>query len=174
MDRTRFWLPGRSGGGATAPAGQDARYDVVAAGVGAKGSVGANVGGMERTIWNWRSRSPNSWRGADDSGGRRGCQNEGKGSEATIHPRAWAPYFFGRTTPEQAMRLIRQLTRALATESQKEVAAPLETWCAVSCVRSGIVVNLRTRRKNCIAWVSPAGALDRTFWGGAPARCRRT
>jgi hypothetical protein len=60
------------------------------------------------------------------------------------------------------MRLIQRLTRALATESQKEVAARLERGCVVSCVRSDIVGNLRTRSKNCIAWVSPAGALDRT------------
>lgn len=78
-------------------------------------------------------------------------------------PRAWAPYFLGGTTPEQAMRLIRQLTRDLPTEQQKGVAAPLERWCAASCVRSGIVGNLRMRSKNYIAWVSPAGALDRAL-----------
>ena len=61
------------------------------------------------------------------------------------------------------MRLIQQLTQALVTESQKEVAAPLERWCAVSCVRSGIVGNLSTRSKTCIVWVLPAGALDRTL-----------
>jgi hypothetical protein len=60
----------------------------------------------------------------------------------------WAPYFFDGTTLEQAMRLVQQLTRALATESQKAVAAPLERWCAVSCVRSGIVGNLCMRSKN--------------------------
>ena len=78
-------------------------------------------------------------------------------------PRAWAPYFFGGVTPEQAMRLVRQLTRNLETVSQKEVAASVEQWCAASCVRSGIVGNLRARSKNCIAWVSPAGALDRAL-----------
>ena len=61
------------------------------------------------------------------------------------------------------MRLIRQLTRNLETEQQKEVAAPLERWCAASCVRSGIVGNLRSRSKNYIAWVSPAGALNRAL-----------
>ncbi|KAI2489189.1 hypothetical protein MHU86_25410 [Fragilaria crotonensis] len=35
-------------------------------------------------------------------------------------PRAWAPYFFGGTTPEHAMRLIRQLTRNLETEQQRK------------------------------------------------------
>jgi hypothetical protein len=79
-----------------------------------------------------------------------------------IH-RAWAPYFFGGTTPEQVMRLTQQLTQALVTESQKEVAAPLERWCAVSCVCSGIVGNLHMRSKNSIAWVLPAGVLDRTL-----------
>jgi hypothetical protein len=38
---------------------------------------------------------------------------------------------------------IQQLTQALVTASQKEVAAPLKRWCAVSCVRSSIVGNLR-------------------------------
>ncbi len=33
----------------------------------------------------------------------------------------------------------------------------------MSCVSSGIVVNLRTHRKNCIAWLSPAGALKEPF-----------
>jgi hypothetical protein len=81
-------------------------------------------------------------------------------------PRAWAPYFFGGTTPEYAMRLIRQLILDLDTVQQQETAGSLERWCAASCVRSGIVGNLRSRSKNWIAWLSPAGALDRelTRW----------
>ena len=44
-------------------------------------------------------------------------------------PRAWAPYFFGGVTPDQDMRLVRQLTRNLETVSQKEVAAVRRVVC---------------------------------------------
>ena len=83
-------------------------------------------------------------------------------------PQAWAPYFLGGMPPEQAMRLVRSLIDELASPGQQAIAAPLERWCAAACTRSGMICVQRSRSKVQIAWVSPAGAMDRALGAMAP------
>ena len=82
-------------------------------------------------------------------------------------PRAWAPYFMAAMTPEQAMRLMRQLINGLTTEVQRETVTVLERWCAAACTRSGPIGTPRARIKLHISWASPALAMDRSLsrWG---------
>jgi hypothetical protein len=77
-------------------------------------------------------------------------------------PRGWAPYFIGGMSPESAMRIIRQLITGL-TERQREIAMPLERWCAAACSRAGIVGAQRAKSKVYMAWASPASAMDRAL-----------
>jgi hypothetical protein len=85
-------------------------------------------------------------------------------------PQAWAPYFLGGMSPEQAMRLVRSLIDGLASEGQQAIAAPLERWCASACTRSGMIGVQCSHSKVQIAWVSPAGAMDRAL--GRWSSCR--
>ena len=78
-------------------------------------------------------------------------------------PRGWAPYFIGGMSPESAMRLIRQLITGL-TESQREIAMPLERWCAAACSRIGSIVGAQRAKSTVyMAWASPASSMDRAL-----------
>ena len=78
-------------------------------------------------------------------------------------PRAWAPYFMEATTPEVAMRKLRQLMAAVPATGEgffQQHVGSIERWMFAASMRLGNVGDQRTKPKVSVAWMLVPG-LDR-------------